>query len=176
MHGVKLNMYYYRSSRSGIRMLQVKLNPGLWSMTRDEVDRVAWLFFFTRCDASWGLLQYTQTGKCNLFVLYNKKSMVYWRTWWIFGAWKKENKSTDVIWRAWRHLCMCVIDHGQQPMEIHTEVMLLYNIWWCDNDNRLCGCLALWSGWYMVDMFVVQFHLSTAVHWLFLSHKPDVRD
>ena len=40
--------------------------------------------------------------------------MVYRRIW---EAWKKENKSADVIWH-----------HGQQPMEMHTEVTLLCNL------------------------------------------------
>ena len=52
--------------------------------------------------------------------------MIYWRIW---GAWKKKNKSADVIWR---HLCMCpLIDHGQQPMKMHTEVALLYKLLYC---------------------------------------------
>ena len=41
--------------------------------------------------------------------------MVYWR---IFGAWKKKNKSPDVIWRGFDAICVCpLIDHGQQPDE-----------------------------------------------------------
>ena len=60
--------------------------------TQDEVE-------WRDCD----LLQYTRTEKCNLFVLYNKNGsmvsiqMVYWRIG--GGAWKKKNKSADVIWR-----------------------------------------------------------------------------
>ena len=33
-----------------------------------------WLLFFTSCDIFCDLLQYTHTGKCKLFVLYNKNS------------------------------------------------------------------------------------------------------
>ena len=51
--------------------------------------------------------------------------MVYWR---IFGAWKKKNKSADVIWRGFDAICVCpLIDHGQQPMKMPTEVTLLYD-------------------------------------------------
>ena len=51
--------------------------------------------------------------------------MVYWR---IFGAWKKKNKSADVIWRGFDVICVCpLIGHVQQPMKMHTEVTLLYN-------------------------------------------------
>ena len=47
--------------------------------------------------------------------------MVYWRDVW--GMEKDKNNSADVIWR---HLCVCpLIDHGQQPMKMHT---LLYKI------------------------------------------------
>ena len=36
---------------------------------------------------------------------------------------KEKQVYTDVIWRVWRHLCVCaLIDHGQQPMKMHTEV------------------------------------------------------
>ena len=85
---------------------------------------MAWLLFFTRCDVFCDLLQYTHTEKCCLFVLYNKNQMVSWR---IFGAWKKKNKSADVIWRGFDAICVCpLIDHGQQPMKMPTEVTLLY--------------------------------------------------
>ena len=53
--------------------------------------------------------------------------MVYWI---IFGAWKTfaENKFADVIWR---HLCLCpLIDHDQQPIKIHTDVALLYKLYY----------------------------------------------
>ena len=54
--------------------------------------------------------------------------MVYWRT---FGAWKKKNKSADVIWRGFDVIRVCpLIDHGQQPMKMHTEVTLLYKLWY----------------------------------------------
>ena len=45
--------------------------------------------------------------------------MVYWK---ILEAWKKKNKSA-----VFDANCVCLlIDHGQQPMEMHTEVKLLY--------------------------------------------------
>ena len=40
---------------------------------------------------------------------------------------KKKNKSADVIWRGFGAICVCLlIDDGQQPMKMHTEVTLLY--------------------------------------------------
>ena len=46
-----------------------------------------------------------------------------------FGAWKKKNKSADVIWRGFDAICVRpLIDHGQQPMKMHTEVTLLYKV------------------------------------------------
>ena len=51
--------------------------------------------------------------------------MVYWR---IFGAREKENKSANVMWRRFDSICVCsLIDHGQQPMKMQTEVTLLCN-------------------------------------------------
>ena len=80
--------------------------------------------FFTRCDVFCDLLQYTHMEKCNLFILYNKNSNCLLKD---FGGMKK------VCWRdltwIWRHLCVCpLIDHGQQPMKMHTEVTLLYKL------------------------------------------------
>ena len=44
-------------------------------------------------------------------------------------AWKKKNKSADMIWCGFDAICVCsLIDYGQQPMKMHTEVMLLYNV------------------------------------------------
>ena len=89
-------------------------------------SRVVWLLFFTRCDVICDLLQYTHTEKCYLFVLYNKNSNVLLKD---FGGMKKEKQVCwrDLTW-IWRHLCMCpLIDHGQQPMKMPTEVTLLCN-------------------------------------------------
>ena len=88
-------------------------------------SRVAWLWFFTRCDVFCDLLQYTHTHteKCNLFVLYNKNSsglLVYGLM--VYPVWvtflciyvecpmkmKKQNKSADVIWRRLDVICACV--------------------------------------------------------------------
>ena len=58
--------------------------------------------------------------KCYLFVLYNKNSNGLLKDFW---GMKNEKQV------RWRHLCVCPsIGHGEQPMEMHTEVMLLYNI------------------------------------------------
>ena len=65
--------------------------------------------------------------KCNLFVLYKKKSNGLLKE---FADMKKEKQICwrDMTW-IWRHLCVRpLIDHGQQPMKMHTEVMLLYKI------------------------------------------------
>ena len=48
--------------------------------------------------------------------------MVYWR---IFSAWEKRNKSADIDFTP--SVCVSFIDHGQQPLKMHTEIMLLYN-------------------------------------------------
>ena len=80
---------------------------------------------FIRCDVFSDLLQYTHTEKCNPFYAI-KIQMVYWR---IFGAWKKKNKSADVIWRGFEAICVCVyplVDDAQQPIKIHAELTLLY--------------------------------------------------
>ena len=68
------------------------------------------------------LLQYTHTEKCNLFVLYNKNLNGFWGI----------RKEKQVCWRGLYTICVCVlyvlcIDHGQQPMKMHTEVTLFYN-------------------------------------------------
>ena len=38
----------------------------------------------------------------------------------VWEAWKKKNKSVDVIWRGFDAICVCV--------KMATEVMLLYKI------------------------------------------------
>ena len=86
---------------------------------------MAWLLFFTRCDVFCDLLQYTDTKKCNLFVLYNKNSNGLWKD---LGGMTKEKQ---VCWRGFDAICVCplislLIDHGQQPMKMPTEVTLLY--------------------------------------------------
>ena len=90
-------------------------------------SRVTWLLFFTRCDVFCDLLQYTCTGKCHVFVLYNKISNGVFNN---LGGLKEEKQ---VRWRDMarirRHLCVCpFIDHGQQPMKMLTEVTLLYKV------------------------------------------------
>ena len=82
---------------------------------------------FTRRDVFCDLLQYTHKGKFYLFVLYNNNANGLLKD---FLGMKKENcKSADVIWRGFDAICVCpLIDHGQQPMKLHTEVTLLYKI------------------------------------------------
>ena len=89
-------------------------------------SQVVWLLFFTLCDVFCDLLQHTCTEKCNLFVLHNKKSNGLLKN---FDGMKKEKQVCwhDLMW-IWRHLCVFLIDYGQQPMKMHTEVMLLYNL------------------------------------------------
>ena len=60
--------------------------------------------FFTRCDVICDLLQYTHTEKCYLFILYNKNSK---------RAWKKKNKSSDLIWRGFDTICVCAFNRSQ---------------------------------------------------------------
>ena len=69
--------------------------------------------YFTSCDVFCDLLQYTHKEKCYLFVLYNKNSNGLLKDFW---GMKKE-----------KQLCP-LIDHGQQPMKMHTEVTLLYKM------------------------------------------------
>ena len=69
----------------------------------------------------------THTEKCYLFVLYNKNSNGLLKD---FVGMKKEKQVCwrDLTW-IWRHhdLCVCpLIDYGQQPMKMPTEVTLLY--------------------------------------------------
>ena len=61
---------------------------------------------------------WTRAQKCNLFVLYNKNLNVILKD---LGG-KIENQVHC------RDLCVPpLINHGQQPMKMHTEVTLLYN-------------------------------------------------
>ena len=75
----------------------------------------------------WSITVHTH-GKCNLFVSYNRNSNGLLKD---FAGMKKRKTSPltcDLTW-IWRHLCVCpLLDHGQQPMKMHTEVTLLYNV------------------------------------------------
>ena len=85
-------------------------------------SRVAWLLFFTRCDVFCDLLQYHTQGKYNPIFLYNKNSNGL-----LEDVWGMKKEKRDLTW-IWRHLCVYpLVDHFQQPMEMHTEVTLLYN-------------------------------------------------
>ena len=52
--------------------------------------------------------------------------MVYWRSRGIFGARKKKKSDVDLTSSIHVDLTSFIIDHGQQPMKMHTEVTLLY--------------------------------------------------
>ena len=93
------------------------------STTRDEVQ---WRDCCSLHAVTSSVIYYsTHTEKCNLFVLYNKNSNGLLKDFW--GMKKEEKKSADVIWRGFDAICVCLlIDHGQQPMKMHTEVTLLY--------------------------------------------------
>ena len=94
----------------------VYCNRSQTSTTSQHVKNNGMTVVFTRCDVFCDLLQYTHVEKCDLFVLYNKNSKVYWR---ILDM-KKEKQV------CWHDLTCPLIDHCQQPMKIHTEVMLSY--------------------------------------------------
>ena len=91
--------------------------------------KIAYFHYHVNAVTSSVIYYSTHTRKkCYLFVLYNKNSNGLLKD---FGAWTKKNKSADVIWRGFDAICVCVcplIDHGQQPMKMHTEVTLLYNM------------------------------------------------
>ena len=94
-------------------------------MTWDEVE---WCGYCCWHAVMSSVIYYsTHTWKNVIYLFYTIKiQMVYWR---ILGA----KKGKQVCWRdltwIWRHLCVCpLIDYGQQPMKMHTEVALLYNI------------------------------------------------
>ena len=72
------------------------------------------MFFFvlyTLWRLLWSITEHTHR-KCNLlfYTIKIKK--------------KKKNKSADVIWRGFDAICVS-LDHGQQPIKMHTEVTLL---------------------------------------------------
>ena len=94
---------------------------------------MAWLLFFTRCDVFCDLLQYTHRKH----VLYSKNSNGLLKDFW---GMKKEKQVywRDLTW-IWRHQCVCpLIDHGQQPMKMHTEVTsLLYKYIYMHTDHAV---------------------------------------
>ena len=81
---------------------------------------MVWFLFFTRSDVFCVIYYSTQTrNKIHVFVLYNKNSYGLLKD---FG----DMETKTVCWRDFI-LCVCpLIDHGQQPMKMHTEVTLLY--------------------------------------------------
>ena len=67
----------------------------------------------------WTITAHTHTEKFYLFISYNKNSNGLLKD---LGGMKKEKQ---VRWRDMA--CVCpLIDNGQQPMKMHTEVTLLY--------------------------------------------------
>ena len=93
------------------------------------------------------------TGECYLFVLYNKNSNGLLKDLW---GMKKEKQVCwrDLTW-IWRHLCVCsLIDHGQQPMKMHTEVTLLlvfFNLVLLPHKNRAVNSNPFHDNRYMWD-------------------------
>ena len=73
----------------------------------------------------WRLLrsitEHTHTEKCYLFVLHNENSNGLLKDFWGIKK-EKQVRWRDLTWID----AICVCDHGQQPMKMHTEVTLLY--------------------------------------------------
>ena len=95
-------------------------------------SRVAWLLFFTRCDVFCDLLQYTHTEKYYLFVCCLFVKMLSICKNWNgllkdFGAWKKKNKSSDVIWRRFNVICVCVLQKSRYCIKIDIVTWLPYS-------------------------------------------------
>ena len=64
----------------------------------------------------WSITVHTHTENVIYLIYTIKIQMVYWR---IFWGMKKEKQ---VCCRGFDVICVCVIDHGQQPMKMHPEL------------------------------------------------------
>ena len=72
---------------------------------------MAWLLFFTVHAVTFSVVYYS--------ILYNRNSNGLLKYFW---GMKKEKQ---VCWCGFDAICVCpLIDHGQQPMKMHTEVAL----------------------------------------------------
>ena len=95
------------------------------------------------------VIYYSTHARENVIYLFYaiKIQMVYWR---ILGAWKKKNKSADVIWRGFDAICVLyIIDHGEQPMKMHTEVTLLYTeYYYCILNTTIVYWLYVFINYY----------------------------
>ena len=117
------------------------------------------------CATAWApfcdLLQYTQTHrKCNLFVLYDKNSNGLLKD---LGGHEKRKTST-LMWSD--------VDHGQQPMKMHTEVTLLnkntYTIHQLTLKNtELYQRVQLFSSLHSYLRQLKSFWFLSAVAWIF---------
>ena len=78
-----------------------------WTWFKLQYRSCVKIIFFTL------VLYHTQKNDCNLhvFILYNKNSNGLLKD---FGAWKKKNKSIDVISHGFDAICVCpLIDYCQ---------------------------------------------------------------
>ena len=136
---VKEQKVRHETKLSSVTVVLYTLWRLLWSITvKNKKYNIRWsrvvlLLFFTRCDVFCDLLRHetkssgvtvvlytlwrllwsitVHTRKNVIYLFYTIKiQMVYWR---IFGAWKKKNKSADVIWRGFDAICVCVLQKSR---------------------------------------------------------------
>ena len=98
--------------------------------TRDEVEWRDCCSLHAVASSVINYSTHTVHGKILSICLFNKNQKVYWR---IFGGMKKEK----VCWRdqtgIWRHLCVSFNRSRLTPMQMHTEVTLLYKLKYYSN-------------------------------------------
>ena len=90
-----------------------------WRRSEQKIrDEVEWRECCCLYAVTSSVIYYCTHMRTNvIYLIYTKKMKLFEG-----GAWKMKNKSADVI-------CACpLIDHGQQPMKIHTEVTLFYKL------------------------------------------------
>ena len=141
------------------------------STTQDQLE---WCDCSLHAVTSSVIYYSTHTWKNVIYLFYTIKiQMVYWRSW---GQLKKEKQVRwrDMAW-IWRHLCVCpLIDHSQQPMKMHTEVMLLYNDWYMLLDqynlHMKCKLIYVLSSNYncMAESEMFHSNYSTYCHFSFV--------
>ena len=100
------------------------------STTRDEVE---WCDCCSLHVVASSVIYYSTHTRINViylfYTIFIKQIQIVYQRIFLGGARKKKNKSADVIWRGFDVICVCpLIDHGQQPMKMHTEVTLLYKL------------------------------------------------
>ena len=73
---------------------------------RETKSRGVTVVLYTLWRLLWSITVHTH-GKNVIYLFYTIQiQMVYWRIW---GAWKKKNKSADVIWRGFDAICVRVL-------------------------------------------------------------------